>query len=108
MFHRTRQGIDQPLYHPSPPSGPAKELAFGKHCPGQSSSHLELNCSLRKACRGSFQRSTHLVRLYLLYAHPHSLQLIQMRQPRQHDLLTRFLNLARQEDLVQNCVHLSK
>jgi hypothetical protein len=35
-----------------------------------------------------------------------SLQFIQMRQPCQHHLLTRLLNLTRQEHLVQNCVHL--
>ena len=45
-----------------------------------------------------------------LYDHPipppPSLQLIQMLQPRQHHLLTRLLNLARQKNLIQNRVHL--
>jgi hypothetical protein len=39
---------------------------------------------------------------------PSSLQLIQMFQPRQHNLLTRLLNLARQKDLIQNGVDLVK
>jgi hypothetical protein len=37
-----------------------------------------------------------------------SIQPIQMLQPRQHDLLARLLNLARQKYLVQNSVHLVK
>lgn len=37
-----------------------------------------------------------------------SLQLIQVFQPRQHNLLTRLLNLARQKDLVEDGVHLVK
>ena len=34
-----------------------------------------------------------------------SLQLIQMLQPRQHHLLTRLLDLARQKNLIQNRIH---
>lgn len=37
---------------------------------------------------------------------PPLLQLIQMFQPRQHDLLARLLNLPRQKNLVQDRVHL--
>lgn len=37
---------------------------------------------------------------------PQSLQLVQVLQPRQNNLLARLLNLARQEDLVQNSIHL--
>lgn len=38
---------------------------------------------------------------------PRSLQFIQVLQPRQHNLLTRLLNLTRQKHLVENRIHLN-
>ena len=35
------------------------------------------------------------------------LQLVQMRQSRQHNMLIRLLDLARQEHLIKNRIHLS-